>query len=190
MKKIISLSLLLILSLALVSCAGKEEDTPALLLTDESVTAEQMETLKAEALSWQSAWFGTTNKAELIAIEPADGSDQQVYISFQLIEEVDGLKKPSMTPYERWEIQAPDGTRARIFQATGGAGSGEFIVLFKFETEDSAWIEAFEASRDEGIPRIWRNMIHGKYNVIQRGDFDWMLDMTPEERESWTNLFD
>lgn len=183
MKKIISLSLLLILSLMIASCAANGEDTPDLLLTGELVTAEQMETLKAEALSWQSRRFGTTNKADIVAIEPADGSHQQIYISFELLDEVDGAIIPSMAPYERLKIQTPDGTQARIFQATGGAGSGEFSVSFKFETEDSVWIEAFWTSWDDGIPRIWKN-------VTQQDDSDWLLDITPEERETWTDLFD
>ena len=56
--------------------APVEQQYSELIRTGEFVTAEQMETLKTAALSWQSERAGPGKFAEVVAIEPSDGSEQ------------------------------------------------------------------------------------------------------------------
>jgi len=109
-----------------------------LLRTGEFLTLEQIETLKTEALYWQSKVFGMGGFAIIIAIDPPDGSGQQVYISIDRSEEfLYGCI------YEKMQLQPPDGVEGRLIQAQNGGGSGELDVTFIFVTEDSEWFELF-----------------------------------------------
>ena len=59
---------------------NQQENSNELLRTGELFTAEDMETLKAQALSWQSVYAGMRGFAEIVALEPADGTGQQIYV--------------------------------------------------------------------------------------------------------------
>jgi hypothetical protein len=88
-----------------------------LLRTGEFFTAEQIEELKTQALSRQSVQTGIGGFADIVAIEPSDGSDQQVFISVD-----------NKITYEKTQIQPPDGAQARIIIASSGGGSGEIYI--------------------------------------------------------------
>ena len=127
---------LLIISI-LTGCSDKNIDNSELLRTGEFFTAEQMETLKTQALNWQSSTAGIGRFADIVAIEPADGSEQQVFISVFQNELFEFFK------YERIQIQPPNGAKARIISASSGGGSGELQIGYRLFTEDTEWIEIF-----------------------------------------------
>ena len=130
--------------------SGKGE----LLRTGEFVTAEQMEILKNQALSWQSSLAGMGGFAHIVVIEPADNSEQQVFISIE--------SEQYYAMYEKMLIQAPEGVQARILSTGAGAGSGELIIRYRFTAEDFEWIEfffTFPFDFDENAaPWQWQNI--------------------------------
>ena len=97
-----------------------------LLRTYEFFTLEQMETLKSSASSWQSAKGGVCDFADIVVIEPSDGSIQQVYVCG---ESDDAL-------YEKMQIQTLNGAQARIIYTGGSASSCQLILAYEFITED------------------------------------------------------
>ena len=110
-----------------------------LLRTGEFITAEQMETLKAQALSWQSTHAGVGAFARVVAIDPPDGSAQQVYVTFG--DHFEGRFVSGV--YERIQILASEGIQVRSLGASSGAGSGEFYLAYRFTTDDYEWVEVF-----------------------------------------------
>jgi len=135
-----------------------------LLRTSEFLTTERMEELMDLALSWQSSVAGMGAFAKVVAIEPSDGSNQQVFISIGW--DQDGAV------YERMQIQAPDGVQARILFAGAGAGSGELNIGYRFTTTDSEWVELFSAFtfdlEDGSEPWHWRNVTEWAYDLDHR----------------------
>ena len=123
---------------------GAENETvipgSELLRTGEYYTIGQIETLMSEALSWKRKSFGMGGFAVICVIDPADGSDQQVYLSIDRGRTPDS---PYGSIYERMQIQPLEGAAARVFNATLGGGSGELLVVFRVETEDAEWLELF-----------------------------------------------
>ena len=163
MKKVIIIS---ILFLFLFSCSGKKIE---LLRTGEFITAEQMETLKTEALSWQSATVGVGGFVEIVAIELYGDSEQQVYIAIEWGN--DGN-------YEKMRLQIPDGAQARIIHAASGAGSGEVMIAYKIATKNSEWIELFyDFAGDMPEKRQWENITEYQPEYIQL-----LIEMPIEER--------
>jgi len=165
----ISILLLAIISGILSSCVSKTQSEqelfePKLIGTGEFFTHWQMEELKADALSWQAQTAGMGSFSLIIVIEPADGSCQQIYISFiESIIDVTGVSRIARVRYERLIIHTPEGVQTRIVHAQGGAGSGELIVAFQFFTENSYyWFEYFGFNFDDN--RQWE--------YLGRGDFD------------------
>ena len=130
--------------------SGKGE----LLRTGEFITAEQMEILKNQALSWQSVITGMGGFAHVVAIEPTDDSEQQVFISV-VSDQYDAM-------YEKMLIQAPEGVQAEILSTGSGAGSGELIIRYRFFAENFEWIEfffTFPFDVDENAaPWQWQNI--------------------------------
>ena len=110
-----------------------------LLRTGEFITAEQMETLKGQALSWQSTHAGVGAFARIVAIEPPDGSGQQVYVTFG--DHFEGRFVSG--DYERIQVLVPEGTQVHSLGASSGAGSGEFNLAFRFTKDDDEWVEIF-----------------------------------------------
>ena len=134
---------------------GQQRTFSELIRTGEFITAEQLDKLKAQALSWQSAVVGVGGVARVVAIEPYDGSDQQVFVSQAIDQWV-------FEEYEIIKIQTPYDAKVRIVSAFGGAGSGEFTLVYKFTTDDSEWVEVFAGYADwlcgDGTKREWPNM--------------------------------
>jgi hypothetical protein len=130
-----------------------------LLRTGEFLTAEQMETLKAQASSWQHAFAGMGSFAHIVALEHSDDSNQEVFISFGGW--IDG--SPVFEQYEKIQIQVSCGTQVRIIGAAAGAGSGELDLAFRFITDDSEWVEVFFVTADGlyengAAPLQWPNI--------------------------------
>jgi len=138
-----------------------------LLWTGEIIAPEQMETIKVQALSWQSSRAGIGGFADVVAVEPSVyGADQQVYI---------GMNYGEGAKYERRiQVQAPDGTQARLICALSGAGSGELEMGYRLITKDSEWIEFFYSFAmgryiEDYIASAWQwqNDTAGMYNIIK-----------------------
>ena len=148
-----------------VSYANSSEKYSELLRTGEFFTAEQIEELKTNSLKWQSVQAGIGGFANITAIDPSNGSNQQVFISLiEVSESADGIIVKFET-YEKIQIQPPEGTQARILYATSGAGSGELVLGYKFTTKksgkNSEWIEIFYAYSEnlrESKENKWENI--------------------------------
>jgi hypothetical protein len=147
-----------------------------LLRTGEFITAEQMGILKAEALNWQSTITGIGEIAEIVAIEPLDGSEQQVYISVYVWINNERL----FNMYEKLQIHNLDGAQARIISASSGAGSGELDIGYKLVKEDVEWIEIFYIFAGD-----WETNGHQWQNVTEyRSEYIEMLnELSPAERQ-------
>ena len=145
--------------------------TGELRRTGEYVTVEQMEKLKTDALSWQSAVAGMGAFAEIVAIEPADGSGQQVYFAFRRFDQAIGGHVVYDEGYERLQIMAPTGVQARIIYVTEGAGSGELNIGYRFMSGDSEWIENFFAVTLEDFAENgrWENTTEFMHQLYLRG---------------------
>jgi len=115
-----------------------------LLQTGEIITVEQMDALKAKVISWQSAIAGVGGFAEIIAVEPQDGSDQQVYLGLRRFnpqtEEFENYRG-----FERLQVEAPDEVKTRIISAVSGGGSGELLIGYRLISGSSEHIELFYA---------------------------------------------
>ena len=135
--------------------------------TGEYITVEQMDTLKSDALSWQSTIAIVGDFAEIVAIEPADGSDQIVYVRFRRFDRDLGKLVIDDDGYEKMQIQKPDGVEARILFADSGGGSGELIVGYRFIFEDSEHIEVFYASNHFIYNDEWENITIYQQEYIQ-----------------------
>ena len=137
-----------------------------LLRTGEYITAAQMDVVKEEAVSWQSVITGIGEFADIIAVEPSDGLDQQVYIAIRRFDPGIGAHVYD-NGFEKLHMQVSGGTQAHILFAVSGAGSGEIIVGFKFATEDSEWIEIFyyPGYMDRGT---WDNITVFQQSYIRR----------------------
>lgn len=181
MKKLLYFLILPVLIIGiLTSCSDKNEDIKLneLLRTGEYFTVKQMETLKEQALSWQSARTGIGGFADIVVIEPSDNSAQQVFISV--------LWDNNFDKYEKMQIQSPAGAEARIYHASSGAGSGELMAAYKFVTEDSEWIELFyiwagdlRDNTDEWeTGGKWLNWTESQTEYIER-----LNELPPEERQ-------
>jgi len=122
--------------------------------TGEYFTAEQMEILKSEAVSCKTARTGIGGFANIVVIEPANGGNDEVYISIvQYLGNAD-------SPYEKMRIDCSDGERAYLIYAAGGAGSGELTLAFRIASEGSERIEIFMGhafSEAENGPWHWQN---------------------------------
>jgi len=116
-----------------------------LLRTGEYLTVAQMDALKANASDWQSAIAGIGSFADFVAIEPADGSDQQVYMAFRTFDQSKGDYFIRDEGYERMQIKTPAGVRARIFYVTEGGGSGEINIGYRLMLQGLEWVENFYA---------------------------------------------
>ena len=175
--------LIMILSVCVFLCSctnNKNDDSKSttfneLLRTGEFVTVEQMEMLKAQALSWQASNAGMGGFANIVAIEPSDGSNQQVFIS--VLWNNDGI----IEKYEKLQIQTPAGVRARIISVTTGGGSAELQIGYSFISEDSEWIELFcfaNAGDFADNTAQWENVTEFSIEMVQ------MLNELPlEERQ-------
>lgn len=145
---------------AVDNTAERQEKTFSnLLRTNEFATSEQMEEIKAQALSWQSAQAGIGGFADIVAIEPSDGSNQQVFISVDY-----------KTTYEKIQIQPPEGAEARIISAFSGAGSGEIEIGYKFTADNSEWVELFYAYTGNLIndnEAQWENITKFSGEIVQ-----------------------
>ncbi|MDR0273447.1 MAG: hypothetical protein LBI27_09050 [Clostridiales bacterium] len=108
-----------------------------LIRTGEFFTVEQMEEIKAQAISWRWTIAGATSFAEIIALEPSDGSGEQVYIAID--------RHSETYLFERIEVQTPNDAEARIEAALGGGGSGEINLVYRFTAENEEWFEIFYA---------------------------------------------
>jgi len=151
--------------------------TGELRRTGKYITAEQMEKLKADALSWQSVVSGTFANGEIVAIEAADGSGQQIYFGFRRRFDQDrSIYVIDNDGYEKFQIIAPDGVQAQIIYATMGAGSGEIHIGFKFVSEDSEWIEDFYAFTFENYKEHgrWENRTLFMHQLYLRNMPDYM----------------
>ena len=154
MKKAIAI---LLMCLILSSCARKnqtdiDETTIDILRTGEYFQEKQMESLKSAALSWQEL----TNKgvggfANIVVIEPADDSVQQVFVSLQY--------GGDNRRYEKLHFETPAGAQARIICAMPGGGSGDLMLGYRFISEDSEWYEIFlwAYGSDLSTENRWRN---------------------------------
>jgi len=149
-----------------------------LMQTGEIITVKQMEALKAEALSWQSAIAGVGYFAEIIAVEPRDGSDQQVYIGLRSFnpqtEEYEYYRG-----FERMQIKTPDGVQARILSAESGGGSGELMVGYRLISGDFERIELFYTDVLLLIEKgQWKNE-----TIFQREYVQILSELPPGERQ-------
>ena len=125
-----------------------------LLSTGRIITAEQMFELIAQAKSWQSVNVGVAGETQIHAIEPSDESGQQVYIShireaydYSDITGAAAFSNNSVIytfePYRRITAVVSEGTQAMLIDAHPAGGSGEVILVYKYVSENSEWIEAF-----------------------------------------------
>lgn len=173
---VLPLILLLLAGCALTGCTNDPDDPTEenaeseLLLTGEFFTAEEMDEIKKQALSWQSAQTGIGGFADIIAVEPSDESEQQVFIS------VDNKIK-----YEKLQIQAPDGAQARIISASSGAGSGEIMIGYKFTGEDSEWIEIFYYDTNISIEDRSAKLV--KATEFHEDTIKELNELPPDERQ-------
>ncbi len=141
--------------------SGNDEVQPKFLRkltrTGEFYTAEQMELLKSEALSWQYAKAGIGGFADIVAIEPADGENQQVFISIDY-----------KSTYEKIQIETSIGEKARIISASSGAGSCEIELGYKFVTENSEWVELFYFYADiSNENEQWKNITEYSAELVE-----------------------
>ena len=145
-----------------------------LLQTGELITIEQMDILKAEASGWQSKIIGIGDFAEIVAIEPQDGSDQQIYIAFRRFDPDKG-EFVYENGYEKIRVQMPEGIQARILSAESGAGSGELLLGVRFVSEAYERIELFYTTvLDLNEKGCWDNVsIYQKYYIqtLDTNDF-------------------
>ncbi|MDR0273445.1 MAG: hypothetical protein LBI27_09040, partial [Clostridiales bacterium] len=123
-----------------------------LIQTGEFVTTAQMERLRARALRHQDIYLPTTGL--VVAIEPSDGSEQQVYISGGI-------------GYQRIRIQSPYEAQIWIINAHWSASSGERALYFLFITEDSEWVESFHnywnIGENDEYYEVWFNITEDQY---------------------------
>ena len=158
--------------------AGCYKSPYKLLRTGEYLTVEQMDLLKTKALSWQSAIAIVGDFAEIVAIEPADGSEQQIYVAFRRFERDLGELVVDDKGYERMQTQKPDGVETRIFSARSGAGSGEFYVGLRFISEEVERLELFYATHSFFENDQWENV------TIQQGyNLKTLSELLPEEKQ-------
>lgn len=145
------------------------ESFSTLLQTGEIYTAEEMEELKSQAVSWQSSTAGIGGFADIVAIEPEDGSDQQVFISVDY-----------KVTYERIEIQTPEGVQARIISTSSGAGSCEIEIGYKLVSDDFEWVEFFYtyANTMEDYAMQWGNITKANTEYANI-----LNELSPEERQ-------
>ena len=134
--------------------------------TGDYVSVEHMEKLKTDASSWQSAIAGIGNFAEIVAIEPADGSRQQVYLAFRRFDQGKEEYVVYDEGYERLQVITPDGVQARIMYVTEGGGSGEINIGYRFVSGDSEWVENFFEFRGNGR---WENTTEFEHQLFLRG---------------------
>ena len=125
--------------------AGITRTLSTLHMTGEFLPAEQMEVLKARALSWQAESLGIGPFARFVVIEPADNSGQQVYISL-LSDIIDG--RFVFDRFEKIRIQSTGAEHVRFLGGAAGGGSGELILAFRFIKDDYEWIEVFFLNAD------------------------------------------
>jgi|GEM_PF-3837547 len=163
-------------TLPTLSIEEKLDYTSELFRTGEYVTAEQIEVLKTEALSWKSANVGIAGWFNIVVIESSDETKQQVYIS------VKDFDKYFLT-YEKLQIQPPDRTQARIIYASGGGGSGEVSLVYLFVPENgSEWIELFDNGGSLGsLVGQWKNAAWR----ITPEFIQFILELSPEDHGSF-----
>ena len=148
-----------------------------LLRTNEQITVEQMDKLKKEAASWQAAIAGIGNFAEFIAIEPSDGSGQQVYLAFRRFDpEIE--KYVYIDGFERLKVRMPDGVEARICTAGSGGGSCELTVGFRFISGDTERIELFHGTMLFYEYDTWENE-----TIYQQEYLQWLSEQPLAERQ-------
>ena len=117
---------------------GPQRTASRLTRTGEFLTAAQMEPLKAQALSWQSAFAGMGPVCAYNRIRAFGWLRTASYISFGAF--IDG--SPVFDNYERILIEA-DVARAQILGTALGAGSGEISLAYKLVRDDCVWVEVF-----------------------------------------------
>ena len=180
MKKLI---VILTLCVILCSCTNnKNNDSQSiiyndLLRTGEFVTAEQIEILKEQALNWQAVQTGVGGFANIIVIDPPDGSNQQVFISVNYgFEDV---------VYERLQIQLPDETQACIIYAGSGGGSGEVVLGYKFLKDNIEWIELFFNSVFvfDGVKSEWSDILGSQWENVTELSIE-MVQMLNEQPQN------
>ena len=149
------------------------------VFNDESLfSVAQMDLLKTEALSWQSAIAIVGDFAEIVAVEPADSSEQQIYVAFRRFDHDLGELVVDDKGYEKMQIKKTEGIEARIFAARSGAGSGEFYVGLRFISERSERLELFYATAAFTENDEWENV------TIQQGYHHKTLgELLPEEKQ-------
>ncbi|MCL2125934.1 MAG: hypothetical protein FWH33_08120 [Oscillospiraceae bacterium] len=125
-----------------------------LLSTDEILTAEQIDDLKGQAMSWQLVDVGVAGETVILVIEPSDGSDQQVFISqirllydYNDIIDISDLDyKPciyTFETYRRIAAETSDGIRTLLIDAYAAGGSGEVILVYEYISDEFEWLEAY-----------------------------------------------
>ncbi|MCL2838036.1 MAG: hypothetical protein FWE04_03070 [Oscillospiraceae bacterium] len=150
--------------------------TAEIIFTGEFFTREQMETMKAQAASWQASPAGIANFAHIIVIEPVNGGEQQVFLTENNL--TPSHRREEYVTYERIRITTPvRGAEIRLIQVGMGGGSGELSLTYMFTTRNSVWLESFysEAKRftDEG----W---------TYEEGVCGWGNDTLHQIGESWS----
>ena len=149
-----------------------------LLQTGEIITVGQMDKLKAEALSWQSAIAGVGGFAEIVAVEPADGSDQQVYLGLRSFNQQTG-EFEYYRGFERMQVEAPDGVKARILSAVSGGGSGELFVGYRMISGAAERVEVFYIYVGDLLEGgQWENI-----TIFQREYVKELSELPPSERQ-------
>ena len=129
------------------------------------------------AASWQAAIAGIGNFAEFIAIEPSDGSGQQVYLAFRRFDpEIE--KYVYIDGFERLKVRMPDGVEARICTAGSGGGSGELTVGFRFISGDTERIELFHGTMLFYEYDTWENE-----TIYQQEYLQWLSEQPLAERQ-------
>jgi len=152
----------------------------------ELFTAEELQVLKSQAVMYQIVYAGIGHFARVVAIDPANGGEQQVFVTMRYVdwetEIIDigyGRYMTKTTPifdaglniYERISITAPLGTQSRLIHAGWSAGSGELGLIYKV-TAEIEWFEYFIFSA--GDERFHEDVWHATDIVADWGNpADW-----------------
>jgi len=153
-----------------------------LLPTGEYLTVAQMDKLKKDASSWQSAIAIVGGFGEIIAIEPSDGSDQQLFLALRRFDP-ETAEFVYDKGYEKIQVKMPDGTKARILLAESGGGSGELMLGFRFITEASERIELFLAFFGGYMNDVEKDNLWDNITIFQPAYIQLLEELPPDERQ-------